>query len=98
AALVALLQQQGIAAGIVQDIEDLVERDPGLRARGALVDLPHAKLGSFGHVRTPLTFSLNVATPYRAPALGEHTREIALSAAGLDAERLAELEAEGVLQ
>jgi crotonobetainyl-CoA:carnitine CoA-transferase CaiB-like acyl-CoA transferase len=97
-ALVGVLQRAGIAAGAVQDIEDLVERDPMLRARGALVALPHPKLGSFDHVRTPLTFSRTDVVPYRAPALGEHTREIALELAGLSAERVAELEAAGVLQ
>jgi crotonobetainyl-CoA:carnitine CoA-transferase CaiB-like acyl-CoA transferase len=96
--LVALLQQAGVAAGVVQDIEDLIEGDASLRERGALVDLPHTKLGRFGHVRTPIAFSVDEVEPFRAPALGEHTREIALELAGLSAERLAELETRGVLQ
>src|SRR5690606_15225425 len=50
--LVRLLQSEGIAAGVVQDIEDLVERDLTLAERGALVELPHPKLGPFGHMRT----------------------------------------------
>jgi crotonobetainyl-CoA:carnitine CoA-transferase CaiB-like acyl-CoA transferase len=97
-ALVAALQRAGIAAGVVQDIEDLLERDPMLRERGALVELPHPKLGRFGHVRTPLTFSRTDVEPFRAPALGEHSHEIALELAGLTAKRIAELEEAGVLQ
>jgi crotonobetainyl-CoA:carnitine CoA-transferase CaiB-like acyl-CoA transferase len=97
-ALVDWLQREGIAAGVVQDIEDLIERDASLRERGALVELPHPKLGRFGHMRTPIAFSRDRVTPYRAPGLGEHTREIALSLAGVTAARLAELEAAGVLQ
>jgi crotonobetainyl-CoA:carnitine CoA-transferase CaiB-like acyl-CoA transferase len=96
--IVATLQREGIAAGVVQDIEDLMERDPSLRERGTLVDLPHPKLGSFGHMRTPITFSADPAAPYRAPALGEHTHRIALELAGVSAERLAALERLGVLQ
>jgi crotonobetainyl-CoA:carnitine CoA-transferase CaiB-like acyl-CoA transferase len=96
--IVAELQRQGIAAGVVQDIEDLIENDAALRERGALIDLPHPKLGSFGHVRTPIGFSADVAAPFRAPAIGEHTREIALDVAGINAERYAELEAEGVFK
>jgi crotonobetainyl-CoA:carnitine CoA-transferase CaiB-like acyl-CoA transferase len=96
--IVAELQRQGIAAGVVQDIEDLIENDAALRERGALIDLPHPKLGSFGHVRTPIGFSADVAVPFRAPAIGEHTREIALDVAGINAERYAELEAEGVFK
>lgn len=98
AELVALLQREGIAAGIVQDIEDLVDRDSTLRRRGALVDLPHPKLGRFGHMRTPIAFSRDAVTPYRAPALGEHSREIARTVAGLSDGQLAKLDAEGVFQ
>jgi crotonobetainyl-CoA:carnitine CoA-transferase CaiB-like acyl-CoA transferase len=96
--LVAELQRQGIAAGVVQDIEDLVEQDAALRARGALVDLPHPKLGAFGHVRTPISFSAAAVAPFRAPAIGEHSREIALDLAGISPERYAELIAEGVFK
>jgi crotonobetainyl-CoA:carnitine CoA-transferase CaiB-like acyl-CoA transferase len=97
-ALVAELQRNGIAAGVVQDTEDLIERDVPLRARGALVELPHPKLGPFGHVRTPIGFSSDVVAPFRAPAIGEHTREIVLGLAALSPERYAELEARGVFE
>jgi crotonobetainyl-CoA:carnitine CoA-transferase CaiB-like acyl-CoA transferase len=96
--LVALLQQAGIAAGVAQDIEDLMEHDPALAARGALIELPHPKLGAFGHVRTPISFSIDRCVPFRAPAIGEHNREIALGEAGLTPERLAQLDAAGVLK
>jgi formyl-CoA transferase len=96
--IVAELQRQGIASGVVQDIEDLIEKDTALRERGALIDLPHPKLGAFGHVRTPISFSTDVVAPFRAPAIGEHPREIALDVAGINAERYAELEAEGVFK
>jgi crotonobetainyl-CoA:carnitine CoA-transferase CaiB-like acyl-CoA transferase len=96
--LVAQLQAAGIAAGVLQDMEDMLERDPQLRARGALVELPHPKLGAFGHMRTPITFSVDQIKPYRAPGMGEHNREIAVEIAGVTAERYAELDAAGVLK
>src|SRR6185369_16733824 len=96
--LVARLQAAGIAAGVAQDIEDLIEVDGPLRARGALVVLPHPKLGAFGHVRTPVGFSLDAPQPYRAPAMGEHNAQIIREVAGLDAQHHAELEAAGVLK
>ncbi len=95
-ALVDLLQQHGIAAGIVQDVEDLVEGDPGLRARGALVTLDHPLLGAFGQVRTPLSFSVDAAQPFRAPRLGEHNHEVAHELIRLPLDRLAALEELGV--
>jgi crotonobetainyl-CoA:carnitine CoA-transferase CaiB-like acyl-CoA transferase len=92
-ALAALLQEHGIAAGALQDIEDVLEPDAGLRARGALVTLEHAVLGSFGHVRTPIDFSATPAQPLRPPSLGEHNSDIATTISGLTPERVAELAA-----
>jgi crotonobetainyl-CoA:carnitine CoA-transferase CaiB-like acyl-CoA transferase len=97
AALMQQLQQRGIAAGVVQDIEDTVEHDAVLAARGALVQLPHRRLGAFGHVRTPMDFSAGPLAPFRAPEIGEHNEEIA-RALGLDAQRIAALTALGVFK
>lgn len=96
--LVTLLQRAGIAAGVVQDIEDLCERDPVIRERGALVVLPHPKLGAFGHMRTPISFSGDVPSPFRAPAIGEHTREIVRTLANRSDCRISELEGEGLFR
>ncbi len=95
--LVETLQGAGIAAGVLQDIQDLMERDPVLRARGAVMELPHPRLGSFGHVRTPISFSKDRPEPYRAPSMGEHNREIALQVAGLDAAQFEQLVAGKVM-
>jgi crotonobetainyl-CoA:carnitine CoA-transferase CaiB-like acyl-CoA transferase len=92
-ALTTLLQSSGIAAGAVQDIEDALEHDAGLWARGTLAILEHPLLGAFGHVRTPVDFSLTPAAPYRAPSLGEHNHEVAAGIAHLPEGRIAELTA-----
>jgi crotonobetainyl-CoA:carnitine CoA-transferase CaiB-like acyl-CoA transferase len=97
-ALVKLLQGLGIAAGEVQDIEDLLEHDTTLRERGALAMLDHPHLGAFGHVRTPISFSLERIQPYRAPMMGEHGREVALSIARLDEAQFAALQEAGVFK
>jgi crotonobetainyl-CoA:carnitine CoA-transferase CaiB-like acyl-CoA transferase len=92
------LQQIGIAAGVVQDMADLFERDPQLAARNPLISFDHPLLGAFGHMRTPIDFSRSVPQPYRAPSIGEHNREIAQSLCHLSAQRFAELESLGVLR
>lgn len=97
-ALAAELQSNGITAGAVQDIEDMLENDPQLAARGALVTLDHPLLGPFGHVRTPVTFSRSTLAPYRAPRIGEHSHEIARTLSGLDEARIVALEAAGVFK
>ena len=93
---VEYFQELGIAAGVVQDMEDLFERDPQLRH--ALAPLDHPILGTFGHMRTPIHFSASQPEPYRAPSMGEHNRQIAAKLCGLSAERIAELEQLGVFK
>ncbi|HZV56581.1 MAG TPA: CoA transferase [Sphingobium sp.] len=94
----AALQAAGIAAGAAQDCEDMIERDPQLAARGALVTLDHPLLGPFGHIATPIHFSRDRFSPFRAPAMGEHHRDIARTLCGLSDERIDELAAAGVFQ
>jgi crotonobetainyl-CoA:carnitine CoA-transferase CaiB-like acyl-CoA transferase len=95
---VEILQAAGIAAGVVQDPEDMIDRDPQLATRNALTVLDHPLLGPFGLINTPLRFSRDGFAPYRAPSIGEHGAEIAREICGLDPDQVAALEAEGVFQ
>jgi crotonobetainyl-CoA:carnitine CoA-transferase CaiB-like acyl-CoA transferase len=97
-ALMEQLQSSGIAAGVVQDIEDLTERDPQIVTRHALMNLEHPLLGAFGHVRSPISFSTATTSPYRAPSIGEHSFMIARDLCGLSASRVEELERLGVFR
>ena len=83
---------------MVQDIEDLLERDPVIAARHSLMPFDHPLLGSFGHMRTPIDFSRSRPEAFRAPSLGEHSRAIAAALCGLSAARIAELEQQGVFK
>lgn len=91
------LQQHDLAAGVVQDVEELMA-DPQLAARGALVTLDHPALGAFGHVRTPIDFSRDKPEPFRAPAIGEHARDIATGIVGMAPDRFDALLAEGLFK
>lgn len=95
---VEYLQSMQIAAGSVQDMENLIERDPQIRARGSLVPLVHPLLGEFGHMRTPIGFSRSRIAPFRAPAMGEHNRHVARDICGLAETRVAELDDLGVFK
>ena len=97
-ALAELLQSRGLAAAAVQDIEDLLEHDPQIAARAALVTLDHPILGAFGHVATPIRLSGDRLEPFRAPSIGEHSERIAREIAGLDAARFAELQQTGLFR
>jgi crotonobetainyl-CoA:carnitine CoA-transferase CaiB-like acyl-CoA transferase len=97
-AIAAQLQAAGIACGVVQDCQDMIDRDPQLAGRGALVTLDHPILGPFGHIATPIRFSRDRFQPFRAPGMGEHVVEIARDLCGLSDTRVAELDAAGVFE
>jgi crotonobetainyl-CoA:carnitine CoA-transferase CaiB-like acyl-CoA transferase len=97
-ALQEQLQAASFCVGLVQDIEDLLEHDPQIASRQSLMALTHPLLGTFGHMRTPISFSDSNTSPFRAPSLGEHSREIARDLSGLSAERVEALEKLGVFR
>jgi crotonobetainyl-CoA:carnitine CoA-transferase CaiB-like acyl-CoA transferase len=95
---IALLEQRTGRRFDEAKFHHLMEHDPQMAAREALVRLGHPLLGPFGHIATPIRFGRQRMQPFRAPAMGEHSHEIAREIAGLLPERIAELEAEGVFR
>jgi crotonobetainyl-CoA:carnitine CoA-transferase CaiB-like acyl-CoA transferase len=95
-ALMQTLQAAGIAAGAVQDIAELLEEDPQLRARPAWVMLDHAKLGPFEHQTTPYHLERTPGRPTAAPLLGEHSEHVCVHLLGLSMERFRELQKAGL--
>jgi crotonobetainyl-CoA:carnitine CoA-transferase CaiB-like acyl-CoA transferase len=63
-ALMAALQEAGVAAGTCQTARDRFESDPQLKHNGWLVDLPQTDIGTWPVKEAPFTMS---ATP---PAMG----------------------------
>jgi crotonobetainyl-CoA:carnitine CoA-transferase CaiB-like acyl-CoA transferase len=86
------LQAAGVAAGAVQDAEDLAERDPQLAARGYWLTADHDVFGPRRHDRFPGLWDGSDLSPYRrAPSyLGEANFEVLADLVGLDAETIAE--------
>ena len=71
-----MLQRAGLAAGAVQDNEDVV-RDPQHRERHFLQEMDHPDLGVAEYPDPPYRLSKTPATiRRRTPRLGEHTTEI----------------------
>jgi len=94
--LMQTLQAAGIAAGAVQDIADLLDNDPQLRARPAWVTLDHATLGPFEHQTTPYHLERTPGRPTAAPLLGEHSEHVCVHLLGLSHEHYRELQKAGV--
>ncbi len=84
------LEAAGVVAGPIYDMGQ-VYRDPQVKARQMMVDLEDPDLGTLHNIGIPVKLS---ATPgrinRRAPALGEHSREVLLEA-GVSTERIEEL-------
>ncbi len=94
-----LLQQAGIAAGVVQNVEDQVRRDPQLAGRHFFEEIPHAKKGRV--VATGIPVGLT-ATPGRTTgagaALGQDNEYVFRQLLGLTAEEMAEYVAAGAIE
>ncbi len=96
--LMEALQSRGVAAGVVQTMEDRMERDPQLAARGFYPVAPHPELGDHRFEGVPLRFSkARWRLDRGAPLLGEHTREIATGLLGYSESEYETLVAEGAV-
>ena len=93
-----LMQQAGVAAGVVQDGEDLLTRDPQLREREFYVYLDHPEAGRIAH--DGLTFALSATSGEirRAPLLGEHNDYVYREILGFSEEEVNQLITDGVLE
>lgn len=91
------LERAVVPANPVNRIDQVFD-DPQVQARGLRIELPHAGGADVAMVRNPLKFS---ATPLQytqaAPVLGQHTAQVLDEVLAVDAARLQELQALGVV-
>lgn len=76
------MQSHGIAAGVVQTAEDLLN-DPQLSHRNYFWWLEHGELGLFPHAGQPFSLSGTPAQARPSPCLGEHTEMVCKQILGL---------------
>jgi crotonobetainyl-CoA:carnitine CoA-transferase CaiB-like acyl-CoA transferase len=92
------LQEIGICAAVVQDVEDQFKRDPQYAATGFLVKMKEPEAGDVVTENVPIRLS---ETPGKvrglAPMMGEHTHQIARELLSLSDKEIAQLEEEKVL-
>jgi formyl-CoA transferase len=96
-AVLDLLHEAGVPAGLVYEPEDMLA-DPHFRARRSLVQVPDP---DHGRVTMPAVAPRLSGTPggvrWAGPALGQHTAEVLRELAGLDDATLDELRRAGVV-
>lgn len=96
--LMEKLQRAGIAAGAVQNAQDLAEHDPQIAARGTFFELDHPVIGPALFEGFPGQLSTSRPDHWRsAPLLGEDNDFVFGELLGRDADTLAQLAAEGVI-
>jgi benzylsuccinate CoA-transferase BbsF subunit len=93
-----LLQQWGVAAGVVKNPAEIFE-DPGLRSRGHFQRIEHPEIGSHNYQMPPfhlLRTPAQLKSP--APCLGEHTEYVCREILGMPDDRFIQLLQEGVFE
>lgn len=95
--LLALLEADGIPSGRVFRAPDMLENEQ-YKARGTIVETDHPV---FGKIKMQGAFPKMSETPgkvrWPGPTLGQHTDEVLTGLAGLDAAKVAELRAKGIV-
>ncbi len=95
--VMSLLQQAGVAAGVVQNAGDLVN-DPQLRERGFFIELEHPELGSTISDASPIRLSASPARYERAaPLAGQDNDYVYGELLGISADEIAKLKKEGII-
>ncbi len=80
---VARLRKAGVPAGVVASVAEALGTDL-VRERGVIREVTHSELGRYRVLRSPARLHDTEPLPPRgAPVLGEHTREVLRSLAGL---------------
>jgi crotonobetainyl-CoA:carnitine CoA-transferase CaiB-like acyl-CoA transferase len=94
---VAALEAAGVPCGPINNLKQVFE-EPQVKARGMLMQLPHAAAGSVPQVVSPMKFS---GTPLSfesaPPLLGQHTDQVLRERLGRSAEQIAALRAAGAI-
>jgi len=94
--MLRLAERADLTASAVYDIADIT-RDPHVKARGILVDVPDSALGAVRMTApTPRLSATPATVGWPGPPLGAHNRDV-YAALGVDDAERASLEREGVI-
>ncbi|MBI2328215.1 MAG: CoA transferase [Chloroflexi bacterium] len=96
--VMSLLQAAGVAAGVAENGEDLMDHDPQVKHRHFWREIDHPEIGKH-RIRGP-AFVLSKAPCElrRAPLLGEHNEYALKEILGMSEEEITELVINGVLE
>ena len=96
--VMSVMQAAGVAAGLVETGEDLMEHDPQLKHRQLYREYNHPELGVQHATAPSFIFSKYASELTRPPLMGEHNESALKELLGMSDEEIAALIKEGVLQ
>lgn len=97
-AVMDALQKAGVPAGVMQDVEDLLLRDPHLREKGHWVSVPHPEAGKLVGEGWGFRFIGGPLPKFeRPPLLGEHNDHILGKILNMSEEEINQLIIDGVI-
>ncbi len=96
--VMSMMQAAGVAAGVVQTGEDLLEHDPQLKHRQFFQELDHPEIGKHRAQGPSFVLSKSPGEVRRAPLLGEHSEYLLKEILGMSDDEIAELVIEGALE
>ena len=96
--VMTMMQAAGVAAGVLETGQDLLEHDPQLRHRHSFWELDHPEVGKYYALGPSFILSKSPCEVRRAPLLGEHNEYAMKELLGMSDEEIAELVKEGVIE
>lgn len=92
------LQAVGVPAGVVQTMQDILEKDQQIKEREVFIPLKHPVIGVFGHPTPVYKLSKTKAQVRTSPCLGEHTEYVCTKLLGMSDQEFIDLLQQGVFE
>jgi benzylsuccinate CoA-transferase BbsF subunit len=93
-----VMQAAGVAAGVVETGEDLLDHDPQFKHRSTFVELEYPGIGKYRtHIGAHFQLSKYTCDITRAPLLGEHNEYVFKKILGIPDDEFDKLVKEGVI-
>ncbi|MFC1966834.1 CaiB/BaiF CoA transferase family protein [Chloroflexota bacterium] len=93
-----MMQTTGVAAGLLETGEDLLDHDPQLRHRRFFWEVEHPEVGKYHPWGPSFTLSKAPCELRSAPLLGEHNEYALKEILGISDDEIAQLVTEGVIE
>lgn len=96
--VMALMQAQGVPAGLAETIQDSMDNDPQLRQAQFYREVTNPEVGVYRATRPPFTASGAECDVRYAPLLGEHNEYVCKEILGMSDGEIADLVIDGALE